>query len=761
MKLGERFLAENSNLIYADLHSKITKGAEEQWPGSKDDQKRTLRSSCKDEELIRYMSNLPSYLKRGENVKEKTYSIGVLDWECLEKWQHMHKQTVKRTSRLSTSSTSTSSWHPTEASSSHSSRGRSCSPVNQRMPHHTVKPYSVASPDLIDGQTTKYTGKNAFAVEESKNFVNDRACIINASDKTFNLWHRKKTEEIKKREHNSKMFQKIEKYPSVHVKGDFGSSCSEEKAKVQLQDYGHEKTYEKVRKSNTGVSGNFAERQNRAVSLMPINISGCVNLEVPPLPDSTASSNHKLSAESSEGSTLTKLLGAHHPELDSNFSRVNLPISIGGEPTKSSSVVLCPLPASSRAPVTPWRSKNIETRTSTVALLKDDAAKFSKGMDTKSGEKVRGSSPFRRFSMDVGKIVKSYSSTELVSPEAGLPYKHKKLCAENLELSASVPARSRSIPLRRMLDPLLKSKESNCDYFDGLLKNNSEPIDRVSSSSKGQPDSSAVLLAKYQLDITSCGSINIDNSQVEKKHGSPMVQALLRVAFKNDLPLFTFAMGNDGDVLAATVKECNSSSCKDNHTFIYTFLMIQELKKKNSSWISQGGKGKGKNYVHNVVAQMKVSVSCISSLREFVLFSVEPRKQNQLTSEFLPNNELAAIVSHIPLTVYPCSVINQHQGALSKDLDQDASVNMTVILPGGVHSLPSNGGPSSLIQRWRSGGSCDCGGWDLGCQLKVLSRGHHLREKLTSEAPPVTGHFALFPQVLKIFNSANRLSFHL
>ncbi|GLJ21490.1 hypothetical protein SUGI_0396820 [Cryptomeria japonica] len=47
---------------------------------------------------------------------------------------------------------------------------------------------------------------------------------------------------------------------------------------------------------------------------------------------------------------------------------------------------------------------------------------------------------------------------------------------------------------------------------------------------------------------------------------------------------------------------------------------------------------------------------------------------------------------------------------------------VTVIIPAGIHSQPStnSGGPSPLIERWRSGGSCDCGGWDLGCPLTIL-----------------------------------------
>ncbi|XWS53750.1 hypothetical protein CRYUN_Cryun10bG0027200 [Craigia yunnanensis] len=52
----------------------------------------------------------------------------------------------------------------------------------------------------------------------------------------------------------------------------------------------------------------------------------------------------------------------------------------------------------------------------------------------------------------------------------------------------------------------------------------------------------------------------------------------------------------------------------------------------------------------------------------------------------------------------------------------DCSTGMDVLVPAGIHGGPRtrNGGPSSLIERWRSGGHCDCGGWDLGCPLTVL-----------------------------------------
>jgi hypothetical protein len=58
-----------------------------------------------------------------------------------------------------------------------------------------------------------------------------------------------------------------------------------------------------------------------------------------------------------------------------------------------------------------------------------------------------------------------------------------------------------------------------------------------------------------------------------------------------------------------------------------------------------------------------------------------------------------------------CSVQNKNARCIS------------TIVPQGYHGgvASRNGGPSGLIERWRSGGRCDCGGWDYGCPIRVLN----------------------------------------
>ncbi|WOL06163.1 hypothetical protein Cni_G14895 [Canna indica] len=123
--------------------------------------------------------------------------------------------------------------------------------------------------------------------------------------------------------------------------------------------------------------------------------------------------------------------------------------------------------------------------------------------------------------------------------------------------------------------------------------------------------------------------------------------------------------------------------------------------------------------------------------------------ENHLANDFSPNFELTAIV--IRDHGYNSSKaaafggwglkflekVDQNGADFSQDLPPSSydscekqstiggkktSSNVTVLVPDGTHGGPviSPGGPSGLTERWKSGGHCDCGGWDIGCPLKVL-----------------------------------------
>lgn len=119
-------------------------------------------------------------------------------------------------------------------------------------------------------------------------------------------------------------------------------------------------------------------------------------------------------------------------------------------------------------------------------------------------------------------------------------------------------------------------------------------------------------------------------------------------------------------------------------------------------------------------------------------------RTNLLENDLPPNLELAAIVvkDHLPGKRQEAEVggwglkflkkvgLKQNSAYLEASLPSecclrstgDCSTSMDILVPAGIHGGPRtrNGGPSSLIERWRSGGHCDCGGWDIGCPLTVL-----------------------------------------
>ncbi|XLT06956.1 hypothetical protein HN51_045705 [Arachis hypogaea] len=65
------------------------------------------------------------------------------------------------------------------------------------------------------------------------------------------------------------------------------------------------------------------------------------------------------------------------------------------------------------------------------------------------------------------------------------------------------------------------------------------------------------------------------------------------------------------------------------------------------------------------------------------------------------------------------SIRDQSRNSLHESKFQE---QLKVVIPIGNHGLPDieSQGPSSLLDRLRHGGSCDCGGWDMGCPFILL-----------------------------------------
>lgn len=100
-----------------------------------------------------------------------------------------------------------------------------------------------------------------------------------------------------------------------------------------------------------------------------------------------------------------------------------------------------------------------------------------------------------------------------------------------------------------------------------------------------------------------------------------------------------------------------------------------------------------------------------------------------------PNLEIAAIIIQVPFekreslkgkrgdqkSDQPLSDLHYLPGN-EKRTNCLIPAKVNVVTSSGNHSLPTteSPGPSRLLDRWKLGGGCDCGGWDMGCPLVVF-----------------------------------------
>ncbi|KAJ0083354.1 hypothetical protein Patl1_31211 [Pistacia atlantica] len=813
-ELPDRFKLERHNLSYADLHHEVTKNMKDFSPKSSGNrQKQPIdRNGNEEDELVKYMSSVPSYLEQGKNPQDKVLNFGVLDWDRLEKWQCSHKQLPHKGGRSSISSSNFSSTSSTDASSSRSSSGYSSSPPGQKTRRSSLQFHLMSAPMEGHSQVVKSFGESVQRFPDIKdaqsNTLNEQGKFIR-TEKPFGKNKVDILEECKKKDSDLK----IDRQSGTLANGVKYEVSSSNKLKMKTQDCQFMKKAEKLQERNPDVVEQDVLGKHKPVVLLlprdhPKNdLSGVSNLSNTtkmigqrPAEDRRRSFSERpkdaeLVFNFPHSSPLPRKVGI------SEHLQMKRPSSTDAKIDNFSSERSHQAQSSAETGICRSRDRNLEDRKSSVTINKSTSSVPSVGLDPKwnkvAPEKVRSTSPFRRLSFSLSKISKNSSSKEASAlQQSNSTYVSAHSGSENavvfscLETSCSDKINStnkaRSSPLRRLLDPILKPKAANCHNIGDPLPKDSMSKERASKYSDERPYSSSVVAqsGRVKTDVARCRTIDVNDSLQEKQHGSQAVQALLRVVVKNGQPLFTFAVDNERDILAATMKKL-STSRKEDYSCCYTFFTIQEVRKKNGRWLNQGSKGQNHDFIPNVVAQMKVCGSHFSrltrennlnlfSVRDFVLSSVELRQTDQQTSDFEPNDELAAIVVKIPLKISRGSLISGYQGSMQKDLtevrlkeylaevtfDSDSGkkvqnwpfvggqdISATVIFPSGVHTLPQKGGPSSLIQRWKTGGSCDCGGWDLGCKLRVLANRNQLAKKEgSSDACSSAQQFELFSE---------------
>ncbi|KAK1695775.1 hypothetical protein QYE76_012472 [Lolium multiflorum] len=81
-----------------------------------------------------------------------------------------------------------------------------------------------------------------------------------------------------------------------------------------------------------------------------------------------------------------------------------------------------------------------------------------------------------------------------------------------------------------------------------------------------------------------------------------------------------------------------------------------------------------------------------------------------------PHLEVAAVVIQVPF----------HKTGSKEVKAGSAPGTVKVVTTGGAHGLPRDDdtSPSPLLNRLKSGGQCDCGGWDMSCPIVVLDNAY-------------------------------------
>ncbi|KAF5180696.1 putative enolase [Thalictrum thalictroides] len=752
-------------------------------------QKQSVGRKEKDDELVKHMSNLPRYLQRverGENVQEKVLNFGVLDWERLEQWKHNQKPVTHRSVMYSPSSSSTSSPFSTVGSSTLST-GSDSGILAQTKQSPARSAHVASSSKDCYSVGVKPTRANVVALQDKNKITASKNALVGQQKFPG-------TNDSSQKNHSKTMFEK-------NMKGDLNlkftkeretsmaSSKSSEvsyslKGKTKVPEGEYAQKREKIQDS-TSAPQHCPGRDKTIVLLLPKDLSRkrftgpSRNAEFTALNDNKQTETARSSF--SDGFCINEEV--HFSELYSDVPRscpqflkteprkqseMNLHRSVDSLGSKAPSKVSRSLPHSGEMHTVRSEHRQPEENKSTTEAKDLVVTQHSKesGLKTeKPPPERRGNlSPIRWPSVGRGKVSRSLSFKEASTlPPLHSTYHTVKSGPVGLSASpdglnkdkSTTKSRNRSSPLRRLLDPLLGPKTAS--HFTSVEPSAEEAHSVCKPSHRPLPSS----IQPTTISTNFSGSIAHENngSQLDQNHAVSMVQALLQVTVKNGLPWFTFAVDNNSDILAATMRKTNSSE-KYDCSWIYTFYSFRKSKKKSGGWMVHGGKAKSSDYVPNVVGQLKVNGSRRTKstksepeshlmVREFVLLDVEPRKADQETANHQSNLELAAIVIKVPKETTGCLTSDRQQKRNHEELShlnlperfpnmnhpfssrenlmsepivgsQNLS-SIVVVLPSGVHGLPASGSPSPLLDRWKSGGSCDCGGWDVGCQLRILS----------------------------------------
>ncbi|CAL9113511.1 unnamed protein product [Musa textilis] len=707
---------------------------------------------------IKNMSNVPYYLQRkenGDNIHEKALNFGVLDWGLLERWAYHQKSVTDEGGGDSASSSTMSSTFSTFGFSNQSCRTMSSS-RGKKSPsafHRKKPPVTDSSIEMYEKESSGHTegfcgsriSSTKSAVQHDKHSDADFCLIVDhkiGTDNNTNLDLQAISSEVCLAPHSatSPSGYKIDDSTATKVVEDQNSSLM--KAEMS-QDYPHSLP---IANDMLWLS---QDRKVRWDYLQQSVDSGCLNSDSPVTSDGWLDERN--------GNNYSGSL-AEDVEIIRQYPHVPhscpLPCTIlNDEPDIS-----CTLLSESSGPT----DKSLCTNGYNKLFLRDPCKQLEVNTIQESRKSVaKAMAVTGKKSSDHPTSVGLRRMSRSSSLKEGSPEEQFETISHLYNSQGDQATRNnkgRQRPLRRILDPLFKPR--NNLHLSGIAAalpgRHSCELSRTVKAFHGshKPSKTSVdstCQPRRSMNASSRLSINGKGIDQDEKHMASVKQAFLQLAWKNGYPLFIIS-SCDSEVLAATTT-LRSVSNDDGLECIYKLFSIKDSKKKSMFWSNPVIKGKKHQLTSNVVGQLRVSLCKLSSymydsfhvVREFNLFGAEPAPTSHKFVDSPIKSELAAIVINLPLDRPKSTNIgnlhcSEFRSSLSTSSENNPSApneekrlqtdqhdvavdqsGISVILPSGVHGLSTEGEPSPLIERWRSGGACDCGGWDEGCKLTILS----------------------------------------
>ncbi|KAL6907510.1 hypothetical protein ACP4OV_002549 [Aristida adscensionis] len=692
------------------------------WPG---------RKATTVDELVKHMSNVPSYLQHKEtagHLQDKALNVGVLEWGLLSNWSQQQKHELSRSHGVSPSNTSmsvpfSSPYYSSASPSSRSLESNQSTPVSDHQHSSIQAPQSRlvdkhhrkarCSPSPNSAVLSLLPGHGKYLCAENSCSY-DGLGLSNAS-------------------HSNSVITASEScLPHKMVE--------DEASRRKLEDVVHHCS-RRLFKDSDGVGKNFFSHNSDSM---------CYDLE----------QSSGLNGEKNES------LLSNAVDTGRNGSGLTCGFLEDNEPSHEFPRIpySCPLPiigsaeelgTSSTAPRgdfvgTSGTSVNCNKKRPSTSVPENpplSSAKFSDRIT--DGHLVSGMNRVSRSSS-----LKAAARSR--QPEA-------VTSVDKIGDRSSSNGKSRRSPLRRMLDPLLKPRQAATSSpiqpsfvpkcrLPGNTSKQSVNLGGSVSESVQRRSVDTLVCSDYRTDAhisqPSRVLLNSERYLQQERDSATTRQALLQLAWKNGLPLFMLSCG-DSDILAATVRRKGTSD-KDDLESTYTVFTVDEPKKKGGAWIKAGGKNKKHHLVSSIIGEVRVSsrksrccyTNNVHVHREFVLFGSELLPSSEESGDSHVSRELGAFMCALPEQVAETSHQSSSQNSRrsisglngcccpplgniqpSTRNASTGSASVIAILPNGFHGTSSSGQPLPLIERWKSGGSCDCGGWDEGCMLSVLTHG--------------------------------------